>query len=150
MKKGLDSLEENTTHAQRCSIILLAPRARARPSPGVAVVRAVGAMLSARHGAERLQNCWHGGGATVEALRGAMDTLLQEYAASGDVREAARCLMELGVPHYHHELVLRALRAAFDAEAAGRDGRRMLSLLRALEASGEINDVRGAGFVSWR
>ena len=35
------------------------------------VMRA-GAMLSARHAAERLQNCWHGGGHTIQQLRDSM------------------------------------------------------------------------------
>ncbi len=50
----------------------------------------------------------------------------------------------MDVPHYHHELVKRTLLAAFDAEeqhGAEASGR-LLGLLRALEASGEINQVR--------
>ena len=35
-------------------------------------VAGAGAMLSARHAAERLQNCWHGGGQTIEQLRNSM------------------------------------------------------------------------------
>jgi hypothetical protein len=31
-----------------------------------------GAMLGARHAAERLQNCWHGGPRTIEQLRQSM------------------------------------------------------------------------------
>jgi hypothetical protein len=41
-------------------------------------------LLSARHAAERFDACWHGGLATVEALRGQMDALLKEYLLSGD------------------------------------------------------------------
>jgi hypothetical protein len=31
--------------------------------------------------------------------------LLKEYLCCGDIKEAARCLVELEVPHFHHELV---------------------------------------------
>jgi programmed cell death protein 4 len=34
-----------------------------------------------------------------------MVDLLKEYIISGDIGEAQRCLMELEVPHFHHELV---------------------------------------------
>jgi len=35
--------------------------------------------------------------------------LLKEYLSSGDVTEATRCLLDLEVPHFHHELVYEAL-----------------------------------------
>ena len=62
-------------------------------------------MLAARHAAERLQNCWHGGARSTTQLREAMSAALAEYVTSGDSAEAARCLAELDVPHFHHELV---------------------------------------------
>ena len=34
-----------------------------------------------------------------------MVELLKEYMDSGDLNEAMRCLQELDVPHFHHELV---------------------------------------------
>lgn len=36
--------------------------------------------------------------------------LLKEYLLSGDVLEAERCLQELEVPHFHHELVYEVRR----------------------------------------
>ena len=47
-------------------------------SLGVAVVRAVSVMLGARHGAERLLNCWHGGARSTAALRDSMAQFLAE------------------------------------------------------------------------
>ena len=38
-----------------------------------------------------------------------MNLLLMEYLSSGDKEEAARCLKELEVPHFHHELVYEAV-----------------------------------------
>lgn len=37
-----------------------------------------------------------------------MNLLLKEYLSSGDIDEAVRCLRELEVPHFHHELVYEA------------------------------------------
>lgn len=34
-----------------------------------------------------------------------MNLLLREYLLSGEVSEAERCLRQLEVPHFHHELV---------------------------------------------
>lgn len=34
-----------------------------------------------------------------------MSLLLREYLLSGEVSEAERCLRQLEVPHFHHELV---------------------------------------------
>ncbi len=45
-----------------------------------------GTLLSAKHAAERFDACWHGGVATIEALREQMATLLDEYLASGDLK----------------------------------------------------------------
>ena len=36
-----------------------------------------------------------------------MVELLKEYVDSGDLNEAMRCLQELDVPHFNHELVYR-------------------------------------------
>jgi len=41
-----------------------------------------GAILSARHAAERLQNCWHGGSQTIDQLRNRMQVRLCLYSAA--------------------------------------------------------------------
>lgn len=60
------------------------------------------------------------------------------YVVSSDIEEASRCLAELSVPHFHHELVKRALLAAFgdSMHAAG-----LLTLLAALSKRGQVNQV---------
>jgi programmed cell death protein 4 len=116
-------------------------------SLGVAVVQSTGAMLGARHAAERLINCWHGGGRTVEQLRASMQDLLQEYLTNGDTSEAAHCLMDLAVPFYHHELVKRALIMAADDWEGKHNQPLLLKLLTTLSQSGEINqDQMSKGF----
>jgi len=55
----------------------------------------------------RLNNVWGvGGGAQpVKALSRRIHMLLKEFMSSNDSVEAGRCLRELEVPHFHHELV---------------------------------------------
>ena len=54
------------------------------------------------------------------------------------VTQAARCLAELGVPHYHHEFVKRALLAGFETPRAAPA---LLSLLAHLGDSNQITQV---------
>ena len=63
---------------------------------------------------------------------------LLRYTVSGDIMEAARCLAELDVPHFHHELVKRALLAAFGDSSHAAS---LLKLLHALADSGQVNQV---------
>ncbi len=47
-----------------------------------------GAMLKARHAAERLQGAWHGGVSTIDQLRARMQDTLDEFGVSCDEAEA--------------------------------------------------------------
>ena len=60
-----------------------------------------------KHGMVRLDNVWGVGGGVrpVKYLIKQIVMLLKEYLYSGDIKEATRCLQELEVPHFHHELV---------------------------------------------
>ena len=64
-------------------------------------------LLSMKHGLVRLDNVWGvgGGDRPVKYLIKKIVLLLKEYLCSGDIKEATRCLQELEVPHFHHELV---------------------------------------------
>lgn len=69
-------------------------RRRAASAACEAPTPRTGTMLSAKHAAERFDACWHGGVATIEALREQGDALLREYLASGDLGcggEGPRC-----------------------------------------------------------
>lgn len=74
-------------------------------------------LLSMKHGMTRLDNVWGVGGGLrpVTSLVRSMGLLLQEYLSSDDTKEAARCLLELEVPHFHHELVYEAIVLALEA-----------------------------------
>ena len=69
-----------------------------------------------------------------------LQALLAEYLTNGDTLEASRCLMELNVPYYHHELVKRALVMAAD-DSKGHDSPLLLKLLSELASSGAINQA---------
>jgi len=74
-------------------------------------------LLVDKIGILRLNNVWGvGGGAQpVKALSRRIYMLLKEFLSSHDATEAARCLRELEVPHFHHELVYEAIVMAVEA-----------------------------------
>lgn len=67
-------------------------------------------LLNQKHGIVRLDNIWGTGGGIrpVKSLIKRMVMLLLEYLSSGDIAEATRCLKDLEVPHFHHELIYEA------------------------------------------
>mmetsp|Transcript_37781 Transcript_37781/g.95570 ORF Transcript_37781/g.95570 Transcript_37781/m.95570 type:complete len:712 (-) Transcript_37781:372-2507(-) len=111
-------------------------------SLGVGVVKATGAMLSARHGAERLTNAWRGGAQGLDEVKAQIKGVLDEYVAGPrDVSEAARCLTELGVPGYHHQVVVSACELAFATPASEGD---VVKLLGGLSAANVISATQMA------
>jgi len=106
---------------------------------GIQIVQSTGSMLSARHASERLLNCFHGGAKDVEQIRSDIMTMLREYMLSKDIKEVSRCLHDLSVPFYHHELVRRALEMALDSDMAVEAVSKMLEYFA---DSGEINETQ--------
>jgi programmed cell death protein 4 len=79
------------------------------------VVEMTKRMLSRDHQHSRVEKIWGpGDGRPVDELKEAIDALLQEFLISGDLGEAERCVRELRVPHFHHELVKRAISLVVD------------------------------------
>jgi len=74
-------------------------------------------LLVDKIGMLRLNNVWGvGGGAQpVKALSRRIYMLLKEFLSSNDATEAGRCLRELEVPHFHHELVFEAIVMALES-----------------------------------
>jgi len=71
--------------------------------------------LSREHQYSRLERVWGpGDGRTVPELKVEIDNLLLEFLVSGDIAEAERCVRELQVPNFHHELVKRAVVTILD------------------------------------
>ncbi|KAH7983428.1 hypothetical protein HPB52_011959 [Rhipicephalus sanguineus] len=93
-------------------------------------------LLSMKHGLVRLDNVWGMGGGMrpVKYLVKKIQMLLKEYLCSGDVNEAIRCLQDLEVPHFHHELVYEAVVMAIE-DMGDMAMELMCKLLRALDES---------------
>ncbi|XP_068625781.1 programmed cell death protein 4 [Battus philenor] len=74
-------------------------------------------LLSMKQGLVRLDNIWGFGGGIrpVKWLIRQIQLLLKEYLTSGDLAEAMRCVRELEVPHFHHELVYETVLLAVEA-----------------------------------
>ncbi|MQM01319.1 hypothetical protein Taro_034072 [Colocasia esculenta] len=89
-------------------------------SKGVEVVQtAEKSYLSAPHHAELVERRWGGSThVTVEEVKKKIVNLLREYTESGDTAEACRCIRELGVSFFHHEVVKRALILAMEVPTA--------------------------------
>lgn len=106
-------------------------------------------LLSMRHGLVRLDNVWGVGGGTrpVKYLVKQMVMLLEEYLSSSDINEATRCLQELEVPHFHHELVYEAVVMAIE-KMDTRTSKMMIELLGSLHRAIIITPTQmRAGFV---
>ncbi len=67
-----------------------------------------------------------------------MNLLLNEYLSSGDCVEAIRCLRELEVPHFHHELVYEAIVMVME-NATEACAERMTALLLYMYQTGVIS-----------
>jgi len=72
--------------------------------------------LQMKHGIVRLDNVWGFGGGTrpVKTLIKEIILMVKEYLSSRDAAEAERCVIDLDVPHFHHEIVYEAVQIAFE------------------------------------
>ncbi|CAN6307488.1 unnamed protein product [Urochloa humidicola] len=99
---------------------------KADGSTGMLALQNARAMLGAKLSAERILRCWGGGGSgkagwELAEVKDKIGKLLQEYHCGGDTREACRCIKDLGMPFFHHEVVKKALVAII--EKRGKDER---------------------------
>ncbi|XP_073451996.1 programmed cell death protein 4 [Aquarana catesbeiana] len=104
-----------------------------------ALNRATILLTMSRGGRSRIDSVWGTGGGQqpVKNLVKEIDMLLKEFVLSGDVSEAERCLQELEVPHFHHELVYEAVLMVLEANG-DTTYKMMLQLLELLCKSGII------------
>ena len=85
--------------------------------PGDPVIARTIGLLNREHSTARLEKIWGpGDGRPVQELKQDMDQLLQEYLASRELDEAARCVKELDAKHFHHELVKRGVICAMEKD----------------------------------
>lgn len=93
------------------------------------------ALLSLKQGWAHLDAIWGVKGPLrpVQTITKEMNTLLKEYVVSHDITEAARCVRELEVPHYHHELVYEAIVMALESVGTSRNDESLCTLLKSLD-----------------
>ncbi|ERN03808.1 programmed cell death protein 4 [Amborella trichopoda] len=113
-------------------------------SIGSKVIRMTRAMLGARLSGERILRCWGGDGSgsngrDIEEVKGKIGKLLEEYDSGGGVGEACRCIREVGMPFFHHEVVKKSLVMAME-----RKSERPLRLLEECFAVGLISSYQMA------
>ncbi|GAB2289432.1 Peptide chain release factor 1, mitochondrial [Dionaea muscipula] len=84
---------------------------------GTETVRMARSLVFSRHAGERLLRCWGGGtGWAVEDAKDKIMKLLEEYESGGVVGEACRCIRDLGMPFFNHEVVKKALVMAMEKQ----------------------------------
>mmetsp|Transcript_68119 Transcript_68119/g.188819 ORF Transcript_68119/g.188819 Transcript_68119/m.188819 type:complete len:310 (+) Transcript_68119:608-1537(+) len=98
-------------------------------------------ILSRDHQYSRVERIWGpGDGRPVSELKVAIDQLLVEYLLSKQLSEAERCVREMEVPHFHHELVKRAVAAVLDKPADEQAA--MLNLLAHLHKTETVSPAQ--------
>jgi len=84
-------------------------------SVGGTIIEKAKVMLSCSHGLARLEHVWGpSAGRPVNELKAVIKQIINEFLLSGDVDEAAKCVRELDVGHFHHEVVKRAVVISMD------------------------------------
>ncbi|KAK9748702.1 hypothetical protein RND81_02G074400 [Saponaria officinalis] len=109
-----------------------------KESKGIEVIkRTEKCYISARYHSEVIENKWGGNKQkTVEDVKAKISNLLREYVASGDKKEACRCIKELNVPFFHHDIVKRALIMGMEKRQAESE---LLTLLKMAAEENLIN-----------
>ena len=76
----------------------------------------------------------------VESFKSSLDLSLREFLSNGDLIEATRCLLELGTPQYHYQIVKRGVTLAMDK--AGREREMIAILLSTLHVRGVLTSTQ--------
>mmetsp|Transcript_10907 Transcript_10907/g.14210 ORF Transcript_10907/g.14210 Transcript_10907/m.14210 type:complete len:410 (+) Transcript_10907:422-1651(+) len=72
-------------------------------------------LLSIKHGLVRLERVWGpSDGSPVDVLKGEIKMMLEEFLSSSDMDEVCVCVKRLNVPHFHHEIIKRAIVISLD------------------------------------
>lgn len=110
------------------------PELKSPNEHAAAVLKRADALLSMKQKWVLLDNVWGMGGPLrpVKSITKQMTTLLQEYLSSRDLKEAQRCLLELEVPHFHHELIYEAIVIALETNRQNSE-EAMCELLKSLD-----------------
>lgn len=104
--------------------------------------------LKMKHGLVRLDNVWgYGGGSKpVKRLIKEIVLMVKEYLSSNDIAEAERCVHDLDVPHFHHEIVYEAVQACLE-DGSDRVNRLITKFLKHFYDNGVLSlDQVNSGF----
>jgi MA3 domain len=77
------------------------------------------------HAGERLERCWGGSADCLQDVKEKIVKLLEEYQSGGGLDEACRCIRDIGMPFFNHEVVKKGLIMAMEKKSD-----RMLDLLQ--------------------
>jgi len=96
----------------------------------------------------RLDSIWGFGGGIrpVKLLVKEIVLMIKEYLSSNDLKEAERCVIDLDVPHFHHEIVYEAVVIALE-DGSEKTIQGIIRLLKHLYGDTMITDTQmNAGF----
>eukprot|EP00128_Syssomonas_multiformis_P004224 Colp12_sorted_trinity150504_noHs@12401 len=98
------------------------------------VLNSANVLLKMKHGLVRLDNVWGvgGGNRPVKLLVKKIVLALKEFLSSDDTNEADRCIADLEVPHFHHEIVYEAIALALDDMCVNHSEKNATRLARLL------------------
>jgi len=101
-------------------------------------------LLHVNHGMVRLDSIWGVGGGRrpVKHLIKKIVLLLKEYLSSEDIEEASRCVQELEVPHFHHELVYELIYIVLEDASHSRTTILMLNLLKSFSNTSIVTSTQ--------
>lgn len=86
------------------------------------------------HAGERLERCWGGSADCLQDVKDKIVKLLEEYQSGGGSDEACRCIRDIGMPFFNHEVVKKGLIMAMEKKSD-----RMLDLLQECYDEGVIS-----------
>lgn len=95
-------------------------------------------LLSIKQASARLERVWgvSDANASLDELKQEVSLLVEEFFITGDVQETVAALKQLGVPHFLHEAVKRAVLLAIDRTPAERAA--VVKLLQAAKADAVV------------
>jgi len=105
-------------------------------------------LLQMKHGIVRLDSIWGFGGGIrpVKLLVKEIVLMIKEYLSSDDLKEAERCVVDLDVPHFHHEIVYEAVVIALE-DGSEKTIHGIIRLLKHLYGDTMITETQmNAGF----
>lgn len=96
-----------------------------------ATIKKAHTLLHMTHAISHLDQVWgvHGQRAPVKYVVKKIILIIKEFLSSSDLKEAEHCLHELGVPHFHHEVVYEAVMVIMEKDGDDHVREQVLQLV---------------------